>query len=771
MYRWQSIVAATLMTLTTQAQANTLEDVFAVQDTFAFDRPATEAVLAGDLILLRAIDGTLSAIRGDTGALVWRRAADLGAEMRFHVEGDTVVLTVPRGLEAVRRDNGMRLWGWAPTCKEQCRVRVVARNRTMTLMETSDGFWQAVRTDNGRELWRVKAPANVVGRVAISPHAIIVPSSSFEANLQLTFLNPDTGVETARWKGAQASGGAAPTWHESTRGARVLITRPVSPKGRAGPPDLAEMLIVDSMGKIAERRPIAALTGIGQRIAWSEATADEALIMVDDPPKPRAHILRLNERSQGRIEVEIATDLGPPFAQGEAYVFPPAGAHATWGLLRPGHKLWRPEIAGLSPATRAFALTERHGLFAHFDGVVEADIALEKVTGVGVLELDPSDPILAVGWVGRTPLIIQSKRVTVLKRMKMIEIRDKIKRAELGGVDTAPLRKRLGRFPLLKERLDQFVRLEDDFDPGNADDDDGGITIEAAPTPKAPATAAPKVAAPLADEQALAAAREAEAKTMALQPDETATLKTLRDAWLGGEASAVVKAMSTWLERASTPAAEPQRVASALGWMLYGVEVAPDRTVGLEWLLGPARAIVGARAGLPPASQIVWALIAARAGDSALAAEFLPDGDGGLVASARRSLAVRALKGMRDMVGDLRSVSQRQTFGRALGQFQHSDLLFGASAKRVKDLADRVGADPSVLSEIDGYLHVIGVKQVSNTPIDVEMCALGCDTIGARCGHAGDSDACVRRCLKSGAVRLAGPPRASPTDPDWYCGL
>ena len=71
-------------------------------------------------------------------------------------------------------------------------MRVVARDHTMTVMETSDGFWQAIRTDNGRELWRVKAPTNVVGRVAISPHAVIVPSSSFDSMVSETALRLTT---------------------------------------------------------------------------------------------------------------------------------------------------------------------------------------------------------------------------------------------------------------------------------------------------------------------------------------------------------------------------------------------------------------------------------------------------------------------------------------------------------------------------------------------------------------------------------------------------
>lgn len=745
------------------ARGNTLEDIFAVQDTFTFDRPAAEAVMAGDLVLLRAVDGTLSAVRADTGALVWRRAADLGAEMRFRILGDTILLTTAAGLEAVRRDSGMRTWSWVPLCElDRCRSRIVAEGRATLLMETTDGFWHAVAVETGRTLWRVKASAPPGAEIALSPHAVIAATSSWAAGLELTFLDPDNGRELARWRSDKVSGGVAPVWHRTTRGARVLISNPPSPARRAGPPDIAEALIIDSLGKVAERRAVPALSGVGTRVAWSRVTPDEALVAVDGGPGGRAHILRIHERSKGRIEVELASDLGVPFPASSALVLPPSGARATWGILRGGHKLWRAEMAGLSPAARTFAVSDRYALLAHHDGLVEADIALEKVTGVGVLDLDARDPLLAAGWHGRTPVIVQGTKMTLLRRMKLIEVRDKLKHAELRGVDTAPLRARLGRFALLAEHLARFERDEDDFDPGP----DEPEAPEAAPKPAAGAQPATDPAA-----AAQKAAREASEKAMALAADETATLRNLRDAWLGGEIEAVSRAAQTWLERAEVPAKEPQRVAGALGWMFFGVAVAPDRPDGLEWLLGPARWVARFREGLPLGARVAWALVSARAGDGALAAEFLDSEEGGLAASARRVLAVRALKGMRDTGGDLRSRASREMFGQGLKHFAHVDLLFGASAERVRALADRVAEEAAVLSEIDGYMHVIGIKQVSRGPADVEVCALGCQVVADRCGFSGDADPCVRRCLKSGAVRLAGSPRAEAGDDAWYCGF
>ncbi len=749
-----------------RAQANTLEDVFAVQDTFTFDRPAAEAVMAGELVLLRAVDGTLSAVRADTGAVVWRRAADLGAEMRFRLIGDTVILTTPAGLEAVRRDSGMRTWSWVPVCEvDRCRSRIAAESRATLLMETTDGFWHAVAVDTGRTLWRVKASAPPGAEVALSPHAVIAGTSSWAAGLELTFLDPDTGRELARWRSDKVSGGVAPVWHRTTRGARVLIPNPTAPARRAGPPDIAEALIIDSLGKVAERRAVPSLSGVGTRVAWSRVMPDEALVAVDGGPGGRAHILRIHERSKGRIEVEFASDLGVPFPVGAALVLPPSGARATWGVLRAGQKLWRAEMAGLSPAARTFAISDRYALLAHHDGLVEADIALEKVTGVGVLDLDARDPLLAAGWHGRVPVLVQGTKMTLLRRMKLIEVRDKLKHAELRGVDTAPLRSRLGRFALLAEHLARFERDEDDFDPGPDEPEPREAAPPAEPGPR------PQAAAESAAAAAEKAAREAAEKAMALAPDEAATVRTLRNAWLGGESEAVSKAAQTWLERAEAPAKEPQRVAAALGWMFFGVAVAPDRSEGLEWLLGPARWVVRFRPGLPLGARVAWALLAARAGDGALAAEYLDAEEGGLAASARRALAVRALKGMRDTVGDLRSRASREMFGQGLKHFAHVDLLFGASAERVRALADRVADDPAVLSEIDGYMHVIGVKQVSRAPIDVEVCALGCQVVAERCGFTGDADPCVRRCMKSGAVRLAGSPRAEAGDDAWYCGF
>jgi hypothetical protein len=772
------------------APTNTLEDVFAVRDTHVFDRPAVEAALAGPVLLLRSADGTLSAVEAATGALLWRKAAELGPEMRFRVRGELVLLSVPQGLEAVRLANGMRAWAWAPGCVGPCRTRLIADDRNLLLAESSDGQWHALDPMTGRQLWKAPATALVGGDAAIGNHAIVAAIATWAGGIELAFHDRDSGRPLARWKSPAAEAGFAPIWRVTPRGVRVLLPGPPLSAGQRTVP-LAQVLIVDATGRTAETRVVQPIAGVGTRVRWFGLGADEAWLLVDDPASQRSHLLRINDRHTGRIDVEIATGLSLPFEHPSSgsLVFPPSGDSVSWGIMRADRKLWRAHIEGMNTAARGFAVDERHGLVVHHDGMAEADVALEKVTGVGVLELDATDPILVVGWSGRTPLVVQGTRVTLFRRMKVIEVRDKLRQAEARGVDTVPLRERIGRFRLLRERIGEAPEVApSDFEP-TADPSESpepaetptrpqpaGPTGQGAPAPATtpPPTSGPGTTPPTNDVRAPPAPTNDDAqKAMALFPDESATINTLRDAWLNGEHGAVAQAAATWLERARIPAAEPQRVAGALGWLFFEVAVAPDRADGLEWLLAPARVVALVREGLPPAERVVWALIAARAGDGGLAATFL-DGDalrGGLAASARRALALRAMKGMRDSVGDLRQASARAMFGAALAAFPHIDLLFGASAQRVRDLSGRLEEDPTVMTEIDGYLHVIGIRQLAKVPMDVETCVLACDVVAQRCGFTGDTEPCVKRCLKNGSARLAGVPKANPKDAAWFCGL
>jgi hypothetical protein len=631
-----------------------------------------------------------------------------------------------------------------------------------------------VASHDGRVAWRLRDAAGWVTGGLAGGHAVAATRDG-----TLVFGSRARGTESGRWK---AVGGAMVAWRVSEAGARALVT---AGRGKTG--EVATLVAVDASGRELGREPMPRPDGLRGTpvVKFASVTTDGAVLQLEAPDGSRGWLVR---RFGRQVEVSAVDGLGEaqvlpgagdlvrfgpgagdagldastPTAGG-ALVFPgqPGG---TWRLLSPGRPAWALALDGVDvdggrvggevgPAT-----SRRWALLVAGDAILRLDLALERIVGVGAME-GPRDA-LAAAWIagpaggagghaaGGWPVVARMREVVAGRATRVGDYLSRLRQAEAAGDldEVRERRTRLGRFGATRGLLGN------DAPPVPREPQ---VTLEPEPVAAAAATDADCAGAGCADPLALS---DAEARTIA----------TLREAWLGGDATSAVAAAAKWLARDSDADGAARRVAAALGWLLLDVAVAQDGSPP-EGLAGLAKTVAGMRAGLPWLERVVWALVAARGREDDAAAAFLDARDAtALGRTARRAEAARALRRMRDTAG--KGAESGAKLATGLASFAHLEALFGPTAARVRALIPRLATEVPARVEFDDYAHGLGLHLVGRAPMEVELCALGCELLAERCGADHLEDACVSRCTASGVVRLATASRAAETGPGWYCG-
>jgi hypothetical protein len=759
--------------------AGGLEDLLGVRARFPLEHTAVASLAAegGAVVLLREADGGLHGLDPATGSLRWTRAGPVPAggsegasgpglwhaDGAFFVAGDSVV-------ERCDPETGAVAWRFAPGGP----LTVLAADDAALLVGVGEAA-MAVGARDGRVLWRLREAGS--GWVSAG---LGVRHAALEARTGgLIFVDRGRGTVTGRWGEAGPPGRV---WRVSEVGARVLVEGLPCRKRVACRAEAAAVLALDTAGREGPRealpRPEGA--GAGLRRTFARILADGALLKLEDGA--RAWLVR---RSGAEVEVEAAEGLGAPLllkdagetgaggtrpaavdaiagrpdaavAAWSALVFPALDGKA-WRIVSPGRQTWQVRLEGVpagAEMTGALSGGGRWALMLADDALVRLDLALSRVVGLGAL--DGAGTALAVSWQGGAsggwPLVVRPREVVAGRATRLMAFLGALSRAEAAGAgaEVRERRERLRRFGLTRALAGAGEDAED---------------AEGREAPRQGMRSGLPEEVVVAVE---ACAGGTCADPFALDDAEARTVATLREAWLRGDGPTVVAAAGAWLDRAPAAPEAPQRVAAALGWLLLDVAVATEAPppTDLGWLV---RRVVGLREGLPWLERVLWALVAARAGEDEAAATFLATPEAtALGLSAWRAEAARGLRRLRERAG--RGATAGARLQTELARYPHLVRLFGPSGERVRSLVPRLGSDPTALEAFDEYADGLGLHLVGRAAMEIELCVLGCEVLGDRCGAEHLEDACAARCTTTGAVRLAERSRASETGPGWYCG-